>query len=120
MLKGTALKAIEMIVVLAVPAIGGDRRCADCHPKEVQGYRQSAMAHSLSEVTPQPEGSFEHALSKTRFSIRSNPSGVLQLDPLLQQAVELLSSLYRDQDESAKAAGLMAQYRREMGFAPAR
>src|ERR1017187_4996461 len=78
MLKGTALKAIGMIVVLAVPAIGGDRRCADCHPKEVQGYRQSAMAHSLSEVTPQPEGSFEHALSKTRFSIRSNPSGVLQ------------------------------------------
>jgi hypothetical protein len=78
------------------------------------------MAHSLSEVTPQPEGSFEHALSMTRFSIRSNPSGVLQLDPLLQQAVELLSSLYRDQDESAKAAGLMAQYRREMGFVPAR
>jgi predicted Zn-dependent protease len=44
----------------------------------------------------------------------------LQLDPLLQQAVELLSGLYRDQDESAKAAGIVAQYRREMGFAPAR
>jgi hypothetical protein len=78
MLKGTVRGAIGTIVLLAVPAIGGDRRCAGCHPKEVQGYRQSAMAHSLSEVTPQPEGSFEHALSKTRFSIRSNPSGVLQ------------------------------------------
>jgi len=44
----------------------------------------------------------------------------LQLDPLLQQAVELLSSIYRDEGESAKAAGLIAQYRREMGFAPAR
>ncbi|MGA2574433.1 MAG: hypothetical protein ABSH24_00245 [Bryobacteraceae bacterium] len=67
-----------MIVVLALPAIGGDSRCADCHAKEVQGYRQSAMAHSLSEATPQPEGSFEHALSKTRFTVLSNSSGVLQ------------------------------------------
>lgn len=78
MLTGTVLKAIATIVVLVVPAIGEDRRCADCHPKEVQGYEQSAMAHSLSEVTPQPDGSFEHALSETRFSIRSNPSGVVQ------------------------------------------
>ena len=67
-----------IIVVLAVPAIGADLPCADCHPKEVQGYRQSAMAHSLSEVTSQPDGTFEHALSRTRFSIRSNPSGMLQ------------------------------------------
>jgi predicted Zn-dependent protease len=44
----------------------------------------------------------------------------LQLDPLLQQAVELLSRLYRDEDESAKADALIAQYRREMGFAPGR
>ena len=44
----------------------------------------------------------------------------LQLDPLLQQAVELLSRLYGDEGESAKAAGIVAQYRREMGFAAAR
>jgi hypothetical protein len=44
-----------MIVVLAVPAIAVDLPCVDCHPKEVQGYRQSAMAHSLSEVTGQPD-----------------------------------------------------------------
>src|ERR1035438_9529597 len=44
----------------------------------------------------------------------------VHLDPLLQQAVELLSSLYRDEGESAKAAWLIAQYRREMGFDPAR
>jgi hypothetical protein len=43
-----------------------------------------------------------------------------QLDPLLQPAVELLSSLYRDENGSAKAAGIVAQYRREMGFGPAR
>ena len=44
----------------------------------------------------------------------------LRLDPLLQQAVELLSSVYKDQDESAKAAGLVAQYQHEMGITPAR
>jgi hypothetical protein len=78
MLKGTALKAIGTIVLLAVPAAGGQDRCAGCHPNEVRGYRQSAMAHSLSEATPQPEGSFEHAPSKTRFSSRSNAAGVVQ------------------------------------------
>ena len=44
----------------------------------------------------------------------------LQLDPLLEQAVELLSRLYKDENESAKAAAIVAQYRREMGFTPAR
>jgi Tfp pilus assembly protein PilF len=44
----------------------------------------------------------------------------LRLDPLLQQAIELLSSVYKDQDESAKAAGLVAQYQHEMGITPAR
>jgi hypothetical protein len=78
MLKGTALQAIGMIVLLAVPAIGGDERCSGCHPKEVQGYGQSAMAHSLSAATTEPDGSFEHAASKTRFSIRADRSGVFQ------------------------------------------
>jgi tetratricopeptide (TPR) repeat protein len=44
----------------------------------------------------------------------------LQLDPLLQQAVELLGSVYRDWGESARAAGLIAQYQREMGVTPVR
>jgi Tfp pilus assembly protein PilF len=44
----------------------------------------------------------------------------LQLDRLLLQAVELLSSVYKDQDESAKAARLVAQYQHEMGITPAR
>jgi hypothetical protein len=41
----------------------------------------------------------------------------VQLDPLLQQAVELLSGIYRDAGESSKAAGIVERYRREMGFA---
>ena len=44
----------------------------------------------------------------------------LQLDPLLQQAVELMSSIYKDQGENAKAAALIAQYQREMGITPVR
>ena len=67
-----------MILALAVPALAGDPRCADCHPKEVSGYAQSAMAHSLSKPAAQPEGSFEHAFSKTRFTIHSSASGVVQ------------------------------------------
>jgi hypothetical protein len=67
-----------MLLVLAIPARSTEQHCAKCHAKEVLGYRQSAMAHSLSEATPQPEGSFEHAFSKTRFTIRSGASGVVQ------------------------------------------
>lgn len=78
MFKRTALQAIGTFVVFAVPAIGGDGRCSGCHPKEVRGYGQSAMAHSLSATTTQPDGSFEHAASKTRFSIRSDRSGTWQ------------------------------------------
>jgi hypothetical protein len=67
-----------MILALAVPALAGGPRCADCHPKEVSGYGQSAMAHSLSKPAAQPEGSFEHTFSKTRFTIHSSASGVVQ------------------------------------------
>lgn len=67
-----------MLVLFAWPAPGEDRRCFECHPKEVRGYGQSAMAHSLSEAPSEPDGAFEHALSGTRFSIRSTPSGMVQ------------------------------------------
>jgi Tfp pilus assembly protein PilF len=43
----------------------------------------------------------------------------LQLDPLLQQAVELMSSIYKEQGENTKAAGLIVKYQREMGLTPA-
>jgi predicted Zn-dependent protease len=40
----------------------------------------------------------------------------VQLDPLLQQAVELLSRLYQSQAEQAKADGLLSRYRQAMGI----
>ena len=67
-----------MMLAAAMPARAGEQHCARCHAKEVLGYRQSPMAHSLSAATPQPDGSFEHAFSKTRFSIQSSSSGVIQ------------------------------------------
>ena len=67
-----------MMLALALAARAAEQQCAKCHAKEVLGYQQSAMAHSLSKATPQPDGYFEHAFSKTRFSIRSSASGVVQ------------------------------------------
>jgi hypothetical protein len=65
-------------LALAGAALAADQHCAKCHAKEVAAYEQSAMAHSLSKASPQPDGSFEHAYSETKFSIHSGPSGVIQ------------------------------------------
>jgi hypothetical protein len=66
------------VLAFAEAALAADQRCVKCHPKEVAGYEQSAMAHSLSKPTPPPDGSFEHPYSKTKFSIRSGSFGVIQ------------------------------------------
>lgn len=68
---------VATLLLFALPALAADR-CAECHAKEVAGYAQSAMAHSLSEPVRQPEGAFEHTFSKTRFTIRSTDSGMVQ------------------------------------------
>jgi hypothetical protein len=39
---------------------------------------------------------------------------------LLQQAIELMSSVYKDQGDNAKSAALITQYQHEMGLKPAR
>jgi hypothetical protein len=52
-----------------------------CHPKEVAGYARSAMARSLSPVssaTISPAGTFRHAFSNTRFTIKAGPSIITQ------------------------------------------
>jgi predicted Zn-dependent protease len=43
-----------------------------------------------------------------------------QLDPLLEQAVELLTEVYTDEGEASKAGELMERYEREMGIGPVR
>ena len=44
----------------------------------------------------------------------------LELDPLLERAVELLSGLYRERGDGAKAARLIAGYQHEMGITSVR
>ncbi len=55
-----------------------------------------------------------------KMEARRHLEKALQLDPLLQQAVELLSRLYREEGERAKADGLAARYRSQMDSYPAR
>lgn len=67
-----------VLLALSGTAATADQHCAKCHAKEVAGFEQSAMAHSLSQATVQPDGSFEHAYSRTKFSIHSGSSGMIQ------------------------------------------
>jgi len=68
----TAASSINLGVIL------GANPCASCHPKEVEGYSHSAMAHSLRRPGKEPEGSFEHPLSGTKFTVYSNAKGLWQ------------------------------------------
>jgi len=52
--------------------------CESCHPKQVQGYALTGMGRSLHSSRSEPDGSFEHTLSKSRFLIRSNRNGLFQ------------------------------------------
>ena len=67
-----------LVLVVLIPVALPGHPCESCHPKQVNGYAQTAMAHSMEAAGPQPEGGFEHSFSGTRFSIRNTTSGVLQ------------------------------------------
>jgi len=73
----------QLLLLAAVPSVNlevafGANPCAACHPKEVEGYSHSAMAHSLRRPGKEPEGSFEHSLSGTKFTIYSDATGLWQ------------------------------------------
>lgn len=53
-------------------------RCAACHPSEVEGFAKSAMARSLRRAGKEPEGSFIHSVSGTKFTIYSKSDGLWQ------------------------------------------
>jgi hypothetical protein len=70
-----------VLLLLATRIVSADPRCVTCHPKAVAAYAKSAMARSLSLVTPAnipPPGSVQHAFSKTRFTIQTNSSTITQ------------------------------------------
>lgn len=60
------------------PALALAHPCLPCHTKEVKGFSITPMAHSMSVAGPQPEGSFEHTVSGTRFAIKNDASGLRQ------------------------------------------
>jgi cytochrome c554/c'-like protein len=73
-------RAFFALVVFATAAlpVWSDDPCAQCHAKEVAGFSATAMAHSLSSPIPQTSGTFLHAVSNSRFTIRSDGDRTIQ------------------------------------------
>jgi hypothetical protein len=79
----SALRQCHLISLLLLlppflPVSFAANPCATCHPDKVEGYSHSAMAHSLRRPGREPEGSFEHSLSGTKFTLYSNSKGFWQ------------------------------------------
>jgi hypothetical protein len=69
----------QLLWILLLPVImDADSRCAACHAKQVAGYSQTGMAHSLFRVRQQPSGRFLHRLSNTVFTISSSDGSMRQ------------------------------------------
>lgn len=67
-----------MIAAVFAPALLNSHPCATCHPKETNGFAQSAMAHSMRTAANEPEGSFQHPVSGAQFTIHNTSSGPWQ------------------------------------------
>lgn len=74
---GTTVVGVAVTLAAASPA-WAENPCAACHPRETAGYASTQMAHSLGAVTRQLSGSFTHPTSKTRFSVESTDSKMVQ------------------------------------------
>lgn len=77
MRKASVPATLAIILATVVPG-RCDHPCAQCHPQEVEGYAATQMAHTLERPTPQPSGTYFHALSKSQFNIESNGSRMIQ------------------------------------------
>ena len=71
-----------LAVRMAAKAAEATHPCGSCHAKEVKGFSQSAMAHSLSLATRAPKGTFEHSFSGTRFTVRDEGG---EVRPMLER-----------------------------------
>jgi len=58
------------------PASGNP--CAACHPNQVQGFAATGMGKSLTQLAPQPAGTFAHRESGSTFTVRQTKDGMQQ------------------------------------------
>lgn len=87
-LKAVVLKQLYYLVAFValvnVPAIQADPVaivCARCHPREVAAYARTGMARSLFAVKDAPavpDGVIDHAVSGTKFTVRTTAQGMVQ------------------------------------------
>jgi hypothetical protein len=75
--NGRLLAAASLVIVCTFPAFSG-QPCAGCHPKEVRGFLETPMAHSMGPPSRGPSGSFYHSVSGTRFTIHSSADHMTQ------------------------------------------
>ena len=75
--EGRLLTAASLVILCAFPAFSA-QPCAGCHPKEVQGFLATPMAHSMGPPSRGPSGTFYHNVSGTRFTIRSSAGHMTQ------------------------------------------
>jgi hypothetical protein len=54
----------------------GTSRCQFCHPSQVEGYAQSAMAHSLRRAAQEPRGAVD--TPEAKITMESLPTGYWQ------------------------------------------
>lgn len=80
MTRGVQGLGLVVGLLAAWPAMlgAGEGPCATCHPDEVEGYSHSAMAHALRRAGREPEESFVHEYSGTKFTVFSDSRGVWQ------------------------------------------
>ncbi|HEX4165114.1 MAG TPA: hypothetical protein VHZ55_06530 [Bryobacteraceae bacterium] len=72
------LRFLLVICIVSVPGYCQTQLCASCHPKEVAGYAQSGMSHSMAVAGAQPDGQFEQTSSGTTFRSVNRSGGVWQ------------------------------------------
>lgn len=75
-------------LTVLIPVISMGHPCAACHSKQVSGYAQSGMAHSMDIASRQESGTFRQAVSGAQFTVSNTRTGPWQT---LETASELIS-----------------------------
>jgi hypothetical protein len=76
-----------LFIFCAIALIG--QPCKSCHPKEVEGYAQTAMARSISPASDRFVGSFLQQTSQTRFESQTTSNQLYQSYSRLGESAKL-------------------------------